>query len=99
MLAKCMALELAPHDILVNEIAPGYVNGGLARQWYEKDPASREADAKLVPTGKLIEPEEVAIQVALLCDPGNRHITGSVILMDGGLSLISPASAGVDSSS
>lgn len=99
MLAKCMALELAPHNILVNEIAPGYVNGGLARPWYEKDPASRDADAKLVPIGKLIEPEEVAIQVAFLCDPGNRHMTGSVVLMDGGLSLISPASAGVESSS
>jgi len=31
----------------------------------------------------------VAHQVLLLCDPGNKHITGSTILMDGGLSLLS----------
>jgi NAD(P)-dependent dehydrogenase (short-subunit alcohol dehydrogenase family) len=99
MLAKCMALELAPHGILVNEVAPGWVNGGLARFWYEKDPASRDADAKQVPIKRLIEPEEVALQVAHLCDPANRHMTGSVVLMDGGLSLVSPASAGVESSS
>jgi NAD(P)-dependent dehydrogenase (short-subunit alcohol dehydrogenase family) len=41
-----------------------------------------------VPVRRLIEPEEVAQQVAHLCEPANRHTTGSVLMMDGGLSLL-----------
>jgi NAD(P)-dependent dehydrogenase (short-subunit alcohol dehydrogenase family) len=92
ILSKCMALELARYGILVNEVSPGYVDGGLAKRWYDQNPAEREKDAELVPIRKLIKPEEVAIQVAHLCDPRNQHMTGSVLLMDGGLSLLSPAS-------
>jgi NAD(P)-dependent dehydrogenase (short-subunit alcohol dehydrogenase family) len=89
MLCKCMALELADKGILVNEVAPGYVDAGLARHWYEKDPSSREKDRRTVPVRQLIKPEEVALQVAYLCDPDNQHFTGSVLLVDGGLSLLS----------
>lgn len=90
MLCKCMAVDLAKHNILVNEVAPGYVDGGLARLWYVDHPEERDTDAALVPVRRLIEPEEVADQVVHLCDPRNRHMTGSVLLMDGGLSLIAP---------
>ena len=89
MLCKCMALELAPHNILVNEIAPGYVDAGLSRQlWEEKPELSTEALQK-VPIQKLINPEAVAFQVIQLCHPHNEHMTGSTVLMDGGLSLLS----------
>lgn len=89
MLCKCMALELAPHNILVNEIAPGYVEAGLSgRVWEEKPELSKEALQK-VPIHKLISPEAVAEQVVQLCHPNNEHMTGSTILMDGGLSLLS----------
>ena len=91
MLCKCMALELAPHDILVNEVAPGYVDAGLSAQVWARTAGAREKAAARVPTGKLIDPAEVARQVAHLCDPENRHMTGSVVLMDGGLSLVTPS--------
>jgi glucose 1-dehydrogenase len=91
MLCKCMALDLAPAGILVNEVAPGYVNAGLSAQLWAKTPGSREKAADRVPTKQLIEPDEVAREVAHLCDPENRHTTGSTILMDGGLSLVTPA--------
>lgn len=91
MLCKCMALDLAKHNILVNEVAPGYVDGGLARLWYVDHPEERDTDAALVPANRLADPEEVADQVVHLCHPMNRHMTGSVLLMDGGLSLVSPA--------
>jgi glucose 1-dehydrogenase len=92
MLCKCMALDLAPHDILVNEVAPGYVNAGLSRQVFEAQPERRREAERTVPVPRLIEAEEVAAQVAHLCDPANRHMTGSVLLMDGGLSLVTPGS-------
>ena len=91
MLCKCMALELAPHGILVNEVAPGYVDAGLTGQMFKKNPPSRAAAKSRVPTGELITAEQVARNVAFLCDPENRHMTGAVLLMDGGLSLVTPA--------
>lgn len=91
MLCKCMAVDLAPQGILVNEVAPGYVDAGLSAAVWAKNPGAREKAAARVPTGNLIDAAEVAKQVAHLCEPENRHMTGSVLLMDGGLSLVTPA--------
>jgi NAD(P)-dependent dehydrogenase (short-subunit alcohol dehydrogenase family) len=82
-----MALELGPHGILVNEVAPGYVDAGLSGRFFNEQPGSRENAERRVPIHKLIVPQDVALQVAHLCDPENKHMTGSVLLMDGGLSL------------
>jgi len=89
MLCKCMALELAPHHILVNEIAPGFVDAGLSGRNFAENPGAREKAKQKVPVHKLITAEEVARQVVMLCHPQNEHITGTTILMDGGLSLLS----------
>lgn len=87
MLCKVMARSLAPHGILVNEVAPGYVDAGLTGRTWDEQPAQRERGRAQVPTGEVITPDEVAAQVAHLCDPANRHMTGTSLLMDGGLSL------------
>jgi NAD(P)-dependent dehydrogenase (short-subunit alcohol dehydrogenase family) len=91
MLCKLMALDLAADGILVNEVAPGYVDAGLSASLWAKTPGAREAAQARVPTHHLIEAAEVARQVAHLCEPENRHMTGSTLLMDGGLSLLTPA--------
>lgn len=90
-LARCMAAAFAPAGILVNEVAPGYVDAGLASRFMIEDSTLRERSRREVPIGLLIEPREVARQVLNLCDPKNRHMTGSTVLMDGGLSLVRPA--------
>lgn len=87
MLCQCLALELASDNILVNEVAPGYVNAGLSKQLWDQNPGQKETALQRVPVNRLIEPSEVARQVVALCHPENRNITGSVVLMDGGLSL------------
>jgi len=94
MLMKVLALELAPHGILVNEVAPGYVDAGLSGRFFEKNPALRVAARQRVPVRELVMPADVARQVAQLCVPANKHVTGSVLLMDGGLSLVTPTHAG-----
>ena len=91
MLCKCMAIDLARDGILVNEVAPGYVDAGLSAGIWAKNPGAKENAAQRVPTGQLIDAADVAAQVAHLCEPANRHMTGSVLLMDGGLSLVTPA--------
>ena len=89
MLMQSLAIELAPHDILVNEVAPGYVDAGLSGKIFDEQPAVKASSLAKVPVRRLIAPADVAFQVAHLCDPENRHTTGSVVLMDGGLSLLS----------
>jgi len=88
MLCRCLALELAPSGILVNELAPGVVNAGLSRKVQEQNPKIREKTLKRLPLKKLISPEEVASQAVHLCHPDNLNITGSTLVMDGGMSLL-----------
>jgi NAD(P)-dependent dehydrogenase (short-subunit alcohol dehydrogenase family) len=88
MLCQCMALEYAPHGILVNEVAPGFVDAGLSKSIFDRDPAVRQQAVARVPTDDLMTADEVAFHVAHLCDPRNRNMSGSVLLCDGGLSLV-----------
>jgi len=89
MLSKCMALELAPHSILVNEIAPGYVSAGLSGRIWKENPGQFEQALEKVPIKKIMTAKSVADQIIYLCHPQNEHITGMTLLMDGGLSLLS----------
>jgi NAD(P)-dependent dehydrogenase (short-subunit alcohol dehydrogenase family) len=87
MLARSMARELAPHRILVNVLAPGIVNAGLARHQLETEPQYARRVAKVIPLGELQTAEQVACAMAFLCSPDADYITGSVLLADGGCSL------------
>ena len=88
MLVQCLALELADREILVNEVAPGYVDAGLSAQFFRRDPQLAERSRAAVPVGKLIDAAEVAEAVVYLCAPGHRNLTGSTLVLDGGLSLL-----------
>jgi glucose 1-dehydrogenase len=87
MLARCLAVQLAPHGILVNEVAPGYVDAGVSAAFWDAHPGSRELAVARVPIGRLMGAAEVARLVAFLCGPDAGHMAGSVLLADGGLSL------------
>lgn len=89
MLSKSLALELAPNDILVNEIAPGYVDAGLSKQVLDGNESAKLKATEKVPVKRIMHPDEVASSVLWLCDFDNKHMTGSTLLMDGGLSLLS----------
>lgn len=91
MLCKQLALALAPHNILVNEVAPGNVDAGLSARIFERQPELRAPHEQMIPVRKFMQAEDVAYQVAHLCDPQNSQMTGSVLLVDGGLSLLSDA--------
>ena len=90
MLCRCMALEFAPHGILVNEVAPGIVDAGLSGRIMREDPALRTKLLGLAPAGSLVTAAEVARAVALLCGPDASQMVGSTLLLDGGMSLLPP---------
>lgn len=91
MLCQCMAAEFAAHGILVNEVAPGIVDAGLSGRIMDGTPALRDSARQLTPVKELVQPADVARSVAFLCDPANRQMTGSVLLQDGGMSLLAPS--------
>jgi NAD(P)-dependent dehydrogenase (short-subunit alcohol dehydrogenase family) len=96
MLCQCMALEYAPHGILVNEVAPGFVDAGLSGRIFQEHPERKAQATAKVPIGELMKAEEVALHVAHLCDPRNRNMSGSTLLCDGGLSMVTAVWRAVD---
>lgn len=90
MAMKCLALELAPRGILVNEVAPGVVDAGLSGRIMAERRGHRARVLRKIPLARLLAADDVARGVASLCDPSSRHMTGSVLLLDGGLSLTGP---------
>ena len=81
-MTRTWAVELAPHAILVNAVAPGYVKTELTRQ--NNTEAQIEAIKKTIPLNRLAAPEEIAEVVAFLVSERNSYITGQVIIADGG---------------
>src|SRR5215210_7565219 len=87
MLARAMARELASYKILVNVIAPGIVNAGLARHQLETEPQYARRVRHVIPLGELQTTAQVARATAFLCSDAADYMTGSVLLVDGGCSL------------
>jgi len=87
-LARNMAQELSSRGIRVNVVAPGIVMAGLSRQVYETDPDFGPRATAAIPLGEFGTAEQVADAFAFLCGPESDYMTGSVLLVDGGASLV-----------
>ncbi len=85
LLTKVMALELAPHGITVNAVAPGEISTPMTGQ-HDVDP--RTQDRPQVPLGRPGDAHEVAALIAWLVGPDASYITGASYLIDGGLLLM-----------
>ena len=84
LLTKGMALELAPHGIRVNAIAPGYMLTSLVKGGLEADAERKKRVLARIPLGRLGEPEEIGGALVFLASEAARYITGASITIDGG---------------
>ncbi|MBI5619961.1 SDR family oxidoreductase [Candidatus Gottesmanbacteria bacterium] len=78
---KALCLELAPHNILVNSVCPGFTATDLVLR---NPPEKVKALVAEVPVGRLAKPVEIARLVHFLISEKNTYITGETVLIDGG---------------
>jgi 3-oxoacyl-[acyl-carrier protein] reductase len=87
-LTKAMALELGPHGILVNGIAPGSIlTEGTRQLFYGPDGQFKDSVQKMidhVPLGRPGTTDEIGVAVLFLADPENSYTHGHILAVDGG---------------
>ena len=82
-LARNLAVELGPHNVRVNCIAPGLVQTDFARALWE-NPESRAAYTARTPLARIGQPDEIAGAAVFLARPAGSFMTGQSLVIDGG---------------
>ena len=86
MMTQVMARELAPHNILVNAIAPGSIKTEFSRvNW--TDPERKASRLREIELKRFGEPEEVVGLALLLASGAGSFVTGEIIRVDGGMTI------------
>jgi 3-oxoacyl-[acyl-carrier protein] reductase len=80
--SKSVALELASRGVLVNVVAPGFIQTDMTAELPEE---ARDALSERIPLGRIGTPEDVAGVVRFLAGPAGSYMTGQVLVVDGGM--------------
>jgi NAD(P)-dependent dehydrogenase (short-subunit alcohol dehydrogenase family) len=87
-LTRAMALELGPHGILVNGVAPGStLTEGTRQLFYGEGGKFRDSVQRMldhVPLGRPASVDEIAVAALFLADPENSYMNGHILTVDGG---------------
>lgn len=82
-LVKGLSTELAPYNILVNAVAPGWVDTDMSKPILRK-PSERRKTTGAIPLRRFARPEEVAMPILFLASEMSTYMTGEVININGG---------------
>ena len=81
-MSKALARELAPRNVTVNCVAPGFIDTAMTAALNDKQRATLLG---AVPAGRLGTVEEIAAAATFLCSAPASYVTGQSVLVDGGL--------------
>lgn len=82
---KSLAMELAPYNIRVNAVSPGYIETDMTKFSSEEE---KGYYLEKIPLGRLGIPSEIADSVVFLCSSRSSYITGEVLQVNGGLAFL-----------
>lgn len=83
-MAKVMAIDLAPHRIRVNVVAPGYIRTDMVQNLIDAGTVDEHALKRRIPANALGTPEHIASCVSWLASDQAEYITGETVTVDGG---------------
>jgi glucose 1-dehydrogenase len=86
LLMQSLAQELAPMKIRVNAVAPGAIRTPINREVWDSDAKMTEL-LKLIPYGRIGEPEDIGRAVVWLASAASDYVTGTTLFVDGGMTL------------
>jgi gluconate 5-dehydrogenase len=84
MLVKQHAMELAPHGVTVNGVAPTFVYTEMIRHVIERPQFRAEVESR-IPLGRIADPKDVVGPVLFFASPASGFVTGQVLYVDGGI--------------
>lgn len=87
-LTKVMAHEYAADGVTVNAVAPGYMETNLTTAYLDAHPAERERLISLIPAGRFGRLQEVVDPVLFLASPRASFVTGHILYIDGGRTVV-----------
>ncbi len=82
-LTSAMALDLAPYNIQVNAVAPGFIYTGMTEQSFG-NPEVRSQSESMIPCGRIGTPDDIASVVMFLLSDLSDYMTGTNVFADGG---------------
>ena len=88
LFTKSAALRFAKDGIRVNSVHPATVDTSMVDVLWESDPGLRQSVEGAVPLGRLARPEEIARTVLFLASDDSSFMTGSELIVDGGMTAI-----------
>ena len=95
---RTAAIELAPHSVRVNAIAPGIMNTRLA-EFVINDPVQSKVFLERIPLRRFAEPEEIARSILWMCSADASYLTGELLVNDGAMSVGLPPPTGSEDES
>lgn len=90
---RTAAIELAPHGIRVNALAPGIINTRLSA-FVINDPAQSKVFRERIPLGRFAEPDEMARPILWMCSDDASYLSGELMVVDGAMSIGLPEPGG-----
>jgi NAD(P)-dependent dehydrogenase (short-subunit alcohol dehydrogenase family) len=87
-MTRSLACEWGPYKIRVNSLSPGYIASPIPKERYEKDPEALKVIEQQNPMGRISSPEEYRGAAVFMLSDASSFMTGSDLIIDGGISKV-----------